>query len=257
MGKLLVSDSKEQRQGRSKSFLRKKRRSVTSEEWSLVKAWKQGLWPWLWLAKALVSYRRGRSTPRSELPSEQRNRGCPRLRQNWKVMMDATSSAVGKGHVASFDGDFPVSVGITDSAIRSLLRTLLCALKRKVAWRRQQQQRCWEGKERLAREQGHSGGRSSTYGRSGHEREGPRRSAETPNDASNGSNLTMGVGTVDSNAEAAVNSGTPEWSREIGKAVSSGAAVKERDGDRMKASPLQDGGMDSDGKGSCGGGGKQ
>ncbi|RZS20376.1 hypothetical protein BHM03_00052876 [Ensete ventricosum] len=234
-----------------------------------VKAWKQGLWPWLWLAKAPVSYRRGRSTPRSELPSEQRNRGCPRLRQNWKVMMDATSSAVGKGHVVSFDRDFPVSVGITDSAPFSTAYAAMCIEE-------EGSRRCWEGKERLAREQGHSGGRSSTYGRSGHEREGPRRSAEVglrqsyaglrrsaraphrrreagatpflcrrilwweqaPNDASNGSNLTMGVGTVDSNAKAAINSGTPEWSREIGKAVSSGATVKERDGDRMKASPL-------------------
>ncbi|RWW16456.1 hypothetical protein BHE74_00039555 [Ensete ventricosum] len=100
-----MKDSEEERQGGSKSFLRKKRRSVTSEEWSLVKATqeeaavtsgesrfrqgrgalgvfydsegrakarKQGLWPRLWPARAPISYERGKSALRSKLPLKQR-----------------------------------------------------------------------------------------------------------------------------------------------------------------------------------------
>ncbi|RRT68957.1 hypothetical protein B296_00011522 [Ensete ventricosum] len=120
-------------------------------------------------------------------------------------------------------------------------------------------------------------GGSSTCRHTGHEREGPRRSAkagprqpyarlgraaraphrrravgamsfscrrrlwweQAPADVGNGSSLTVGAGAVDSDAEVAVVSGTIEWGREIGKAVSSGAAAKERDGDIMKASTIE------------------
>ncbi|RZS08271.1 hypothetical protein BHM03_00039210 [Ensete ventricosum] len=78
---------------------------------------------------------------------------------------------------------------------------------------------------------------------------------QTPNDAGNGSSLTVGVGIVDIDAEATIVSGTIEWGREIGKAVSDGATIEERDGDRMKASSLRDERMGSNGRGGCGGGG--
>ncbi|RWV85409.1 hypothetical protein BHE74_00045524 [Ensete ventricosum] len=77
---------------------------------------------------------------------------------------------------------------------------------------------------------------------------------QAPNDAGNGSSLMVGAGAVDSDVEAAVVAG--QQSGEIGKAVFGGAATKERDDDRMKASPLRDGRIGSDDRDSYGGGGK-
>ncbi|RWV95085.1 hypothetical protein GW17_00042321 [Ensete ventricosum] len=75
-------------------------------------------------------------------------------------------------------------------------------------------------------------------------------------DVGNGISLTVRAGIVDSGIEAVVISGTTEWGREIGKAAFGGVVAEERDGDKMKASPLRDGRMGSDGIGDCGGGGK-
>ncbi|RRT69545.1 hypothetical protein B296_00017276 [Ensete ventricosum] len=197
----------EQKQGRSKSFLRKKRRSVTSEEWSLVK----------------VTQEEAATTSGERRIEGYRGDRCRSGVGSWPTQREGgnNNDAAGRGRRGWLENKAIVgeeAPPVDAAAMRERAREVGAtpfSCRRKLWWE------------------------------------------QAPNDASNGSNLTMGVGTVNSNAEAAVNSGTPEWSREIGKAVSSGAAVKERDGDRMKASPLQDGRMDSNDKGSCGGGGKQ
>ncbi|RRT47618.1 hypothetical protein B296_00050945 [Ensete ventricosum] len=59
---------------------------------------------------------------------------------------------------------------------------------------------------------------------------------------------------MNSGIEAAIVTKTTKWGREVGKTVIGGAATEERDGDRMKASPLWDGRTGNDDKGDCGGG---
>ncbi|RWV77838.1 hypothetical protein GW17_00061287 [Ensete ventricosum] len=78
--------------------------------------------------------------------------------------------------------------------------------------------------------------------------------AMASDDADNGSSLTVGAGAVNSGIEAAIVTRTTKWGREVGKAVIGRAVTEERDGDRMKASPLWDGRMGNDDKGDCGGG---
>ncbi|RRT58796.1 hypothetical protein B296_00039032 [Ensete ventricosum] len=199
-----MKDSEEERQGGSKSFLRKKRRSVTSEEWSLVKATQE--------EAAMTS---GES--RSKLPSKQRKQrmsevavelessyGC-RIFCGWE----------GPRHVFS-DDDFLVPDSGHAARVPHRRRVVGATpfLCRRILW--------WE---------------------------------QTLNDAGNGSSLTVGAGIVDIDAEATVVSGTIEWGWAIGKAVSGGAKVEERDGDRMKVSSLRDERMGSNGRGGCGGGG--
>ncbi|RRT35293.1 hypothetical protein B296_00046469 [Ensete ventricosum] len=77
---------------------------------------------------------------------------------------------------------------------------------------------------------------------------------QVSDDAGNGSSLTAGADAVDCDAEVVVVSGTTKWGREIGKAVSGGAATEERDGDIMKA--LRDERMGNDDRGDYRGGGK-
>ncbi|RRT58032.1 hypothetical protein B296_00022051 [Ensete ventricosum] len=89
-----------------------------------------------------------------------------------------------------------------------------------------------------------------------HQKAGMELEEMASDDVGNGISLTVRAGTVDSGIEAVVVSGTTEWGREIGKAAFGGVVAEERDGEIMKASPLRDGRMGSDGRGDCGSGGK-